>query len=81
MLFSEEGTVMSERKPRFDRWRIAAAYLSQPLFVKGQPVCFNPFKFRRDYKIQALEHCWEIDYKTEIFRLRLEAFWQAAKPK
>jgi hypothetical protein len=80
MLFNEEGTAVSERKPGFDRWRIAEAYLSQPLFVEGKPVCLNPFKFRQNYNIQALERCWQIDYTTEIFRLRLEARWQAAKP-
>ncbi|WP_197064769.1 hypothetical protein [Leptolyngbya sp. KIOST-1] len=55
---------MNARKPGFDRWQIAAAYLNQPLFVQEKPVCFNPFKFRRDYKVQALERCWQLDYKT-----------------
>lgn len=71
---------MNNQKSRSNGRRIAADYLNQPLFVKGKPVCFNPFKFRRDYTIQALERCWEIDYKTEIFRLQLEACWQAEKP-
>jgi hypothetical protein len=55
---------MNERKPESNRWCIAAAYLSQPLFVEGKPVCFNPFKFRRDYKVQVLERCWQLEYKT-----------------
>ncbi|MEA5449117.1 hypothetical protein VB780_11100 [Leptolyngbya sp. CCNP1308] len=71
---------MNDKKPWSNRWRIAADYLNQPLFVKGKSVCFNPFKFKRDCTVQALERCWQIDYQTEIFRLQLEACWQAEKP-
>lgn len=70
---------MNERKLGSDHWRIVVAYLGQSVFVKGKPVCFNPFKFRRDYNIQVLERCWQIDYTTEILRLRLEACWQTTK--
>lgn len=71
---------MTARKPDPRFWPIAEAYLRQPLFVKEKPVFFNPLKFKRNYELRFLERCWQIDYKTEIFRFRLEAYWQAAKP-
>lgn len=70
---------MTNKKIKHDFWHITKAYLNQPLFVKEKPICFNPFQFRRDYFIQFLERCWQIDYQTEIFRLRLETGWQGAE--
>lgn len=65
---------MNDRKHRF--WEMAEAYLNQPLFGKEKPARFDPFKFRREYRIQGLERCWQLNYEAEIFRLRLEARWQ-----
>lgn len=77
---AQEDTDVTARNPDHSFWRLAEAYLRQPLFVKEKPVFFNPFKFKRDYELKFLERCWQFDYKTEIFRFRLETCWQAEKP-
>lgn len=55
---------------------MAEAYFNQPLFNRQVPISFNPFKFRKDYRIKLLEHCWKLDYEIETCRLQLESCWQ-----
>ncbi|MEM9007841.1 MAG: hypothetical protein AAGE59_30560 [Cyanobacteria bacterium P01_F01_bin.86] len=57
---------------------MAEAYFKQPVFNPKIPASFNPFKFRKDYRIKLLECCWQLDYEIEVGRLRLENCWQKA---
>lgn len=56
--------------------RLAAAYLKQPIFSPQQPICWNPLTFIRNERMQLLERCYQLDYEAEIFRARLELYWQ-----
>ena len=38
-------------------WR----YLNQPLFDSEQSLILNPFTFRKNDNIQAIEKCWGLD--------------------
>ncbi|NEQ48043.1 MAG: hypothetical protein F6K00_32735 [Leptolyngbya sp. SIOISBB] len=56
--------------------RLAAAYLQQPIFSPHKPIFWNPFTFIRNERMQLLERCYQLDYEAEIFRARLELYWQ-----
>ncbi|PSN18599.1 hypothetical protein C7271_11700 [filamentous cyanobacterium CCP5] len=56
-------------------WVLIKAYFQQPLFDQNQLPTFNPLTFRRHYRIQYLEHCWQLDYEIERRRLQLEDHW------
>ncbi|NER79822.1 MAG: hypothetical protein F6K42_09620 [Leptolyngbya sp. SIO1D8] len=67
---------MSGKTDKNTFWRIAEAYLKQPLFDKKQAIQLNPFNFRRRYRLTLLEHCWQLDYEIETYRSQLEIYWQ-----
>ena len=58
-------------------WSLVAAYLKQPIFNPRKPIDWNPFRFIRDERMLLLERCYQLDYEAEIFRSRLELYWQA----
>jgi len=65
---------MKIKKPVF--WSLVAAYFKQPVFNPQKPTCLNPFTFIKDERMQFLERCYQLDYEAEIFRVRLELYWQ-----
>lgn len=72
---------MKEMKYKSNFRVMAEAYLKQPVFARKAPVSFNPFKFRKDYRIKLLEHCWQLDYEIETCRLQLENCWHKSSLK
>jgi len=69
---------MKENKYKTNFQIITEAYLKQPIFDRKVFICLNPLKFRKDYRLKLLERCWQLDYETETYRLRLENCWQKA---
>lgn len=46
-------------------------YLAQLLIDFGTPLTLNPFEFWRQYQLERLERCWQIDPIQQ-----LEQCWQ-----
>ncbi|MBE7385702.1 MAG: hypothetical protein F6J95_030460 [Leptolyngbya sp. SIO1E4] len=69
---------MNGRKYKSNFQIMAEAYLKQPVFDQKVPISFNPFKFRKGYRIKLLERCWQLDFEIETYRLLLENCWQQA---
>jgi hypothetical protein len=65
---------MNIKQPIF--WRLVGAYLKQPIFCPQKPTCWNLLAFIKNERRPLLERCYQLDYEAEIFRVRLEDYWQ-----